>query len=408
MTAATATTRRKRFGWTIPARKARVHALLLATIAWAIDLGATAMPGAYLPTGQAKWTDFVHFYTLGTIARTGPIGLLYDEVGQHARQAMLLPAYAQDFFRPDTYPPLLALVFAPYSRLPYAMAGLAWAATTMVAYLACVLLIRRRSGPDSPLRDRGFVLRVALAFPPVWFLFLHGQTTILPFLSFACAWFALERRHAFLAGLAIGTIALKPQLGIAIAVAAMASAEWRIVAGAVTSVALQAAITVGLFGTAILRGYVDTAIVVAHTAHIAEVKPYLQHSLRVLATLAPTPLVPVLLVAASAVVLIAVCAVWRANGDWRVRMGTVIIGTVLVDPHLYVYDAILLVLAGLWLGDVVGFETWFWQRVYWMTVTLFVPTAAVIRVQLSVVLLSELLYQVWRRRTMLGAIGVLT
>ena len=92
MTAATATTRRKRFGWTIPARKARVHALLLATIAWAIDLGATAMPGAYLPTGQAKWTDFVHFYTLGTIARTGPIGLLYDEVGQHARQAMLLPA----------------------------------------------------------------------------------------------------------------------------------------------------------------------------------------------------------------------------------------------------------------------------------------------------------------------------
>jgi hypothetical protein len=371
-------------------------------LGWLVAVGAVAVPGPFLPTGQAKWTDFVHFYTLGNIARTGPIELLYDEVGQYARQVTLLPEYATAFYRPDTYPPLLATAFAPLSRLPYETSGLVWGATTLAAYLTCVLLIARRAGPASPLRDRRFVLAGGLAFPPVWLLFIHGQTTIFPFVSFALAWAALERRRPFLAGLAIGCIALKPQLGVAIAVVAVLSGEWRIVAGAVTSVVLQAAATVWLFGTSIVWTYVATCIEVFQTAHVGEVKPHIQHSLRVLTSLAPGPVAPVLLVLGSIVVLWAVWRVWQSTTDPRVRMGVVVIGSVLVNPHLYVYDATLLVLAGLWLGLVIGDESWFWRRSYWLTVALLIPTAKFVPVQLSVLLMIELLYQLYRRRASLG------
>ena len=393
---------RQQSRWTLSAKRARAHAVLLATIGWIVAVGAVVVPGPFLPTGQAKWTDFVHFYTLGNIARTGPIELLYDEVGQHARQVALLPAYASAFFRADTYPPLVATAFAPLSRLPYVISGLVWGAITLAAYVACVLLITRQASPASPLRDRRFVLAVCLAFPPVWLLFIHGQTTIAPFVSFAFAWAALEQRRPFLAGVAIGFIALKPQLGVVIALVAVLSGEWRIVAGAVTSVVLQVAATVWLFGTSIVWRYVATSIDVLRTAHVEEVKPYLQHSLRVLTTLAPGPVAPVLLALGSIAIVWVVWSVWRSTTDSRVRMGVVVIGSVLVNPHLYVYDATLLVLAGLWLGLVVGNESWFWRRAYWLTVALLIPTAQFAWVQLSVLLMIELLYQLWRRRTALG------
>jgi alpha-1,2-mannosyltransferase len=364
-----------------------------------------AFPGPFLPTGQAKWTDFVHFYTLGNIARIGPIELLYDEVGQHARQVALLPEYANAFFRPDTYPPLVAVAFAPLSRLPYTLAGLVWAAVMLVTYLSCALLIARQAGPASPLRDRRFLVAACLAFPPVWLLFIHGQTTMFPFLTFALAWAALEQRRPFIAGLAMGLLALKPQLGVAIALVALLSREWRMIAGAAASVAMQAAATVWLFGTSIVWTYITTSLDVLRTAHVGEVKPYLQHSLRVLTTLLPDPIGAPLLAIGSVAVIWAVWSVWQSTTDPRVRMGVVVLGSVLVNPHLYVYDATLLVLTGLWIGLVLGDEPWFWRRAYWLTVALLVPTAQFARVQLSVVLMLELLYQLWRRRVAIAALA---
>ena len=118
--------------------------------------------------------------------------------------------------------------------------------------------------------------------------------------------------------------------------------------------------------------------------------------------LAPGPVAPVLLVLGSIVVLWAVWRVWQSTTDPRVRMGVVVIGSVLVNPHLYVYDATLLVLAGLWLGLVIEDESWFWRRSYWLTVALLIPTAKFVPVQLSVLLMIELLYQLYRRRASLG------
>jgi hypothetical protein len=196
-----------------------------------VSLISIATPGVKSMTGESKWPDFIHFYTLGTIARTGPIELLYDERGQHARQAEILPGTEADFFRPDTYPPLAAMVFAPFTVLPFVPAGAVWGIATLAAFAACVRAIANRSGPDSPLHDRRFVWTATLGFPAVWSLVMHGQSTMLVVLPFTLAWLALDQyRSRFWAGVALGLLALKPQFGVVLAIVVCARREWTMIA----------------------------------------------------------------------------------------------------------------------------------------------------------------------------------
>jgi hypothetical protein len=79
-----------------------------------------------------------------------------------------------------------------------------------------------------------------------------------------------------------------------------------------------------------------------------------------------------------------------------VRLGLLIVATVLVSPHLTIYDATVLALPLLWLGAWVGTEpradrpAMYWSTVYWLFVTLLLPTALLIRVQISVLILGWL------------------
>ena len=78
------------------------------------------------------------------------------------------------------------------------------------------------------------------------------------------------------------------------------------------------------------------------------------------------------------------------------------IAGVLVSPHLTIYDATVLVLLLIWLGGWIEQERHsrlaarYWPAVYWLVVTLFIPTALVIRLQVSVLVLAWLFVLVTR------------
>ncbi len=75
-----------------------------------------------------------------------------------------------------------------------------------------------------------------------------------------------------------------------------------------------------------------------------------------------------------------------------------VLASVLVSPHVVVYDLAVLTPAMLWLGgwmQETGLETgWFWQRLYWLAAATLVPTAAFLWIQASVVILIELFVRV--------------
>jgi hypothetical protein len=99
----------------------------------------------------------------------------------------------------------------------------------------------------------------------------------------------------------------------------------------------------------------------------------------------------------AAVLLVYTVKVWRSDRPIRIRLGVVIVASVLVNPHLIVYDATILALPLIWIGAYVqehrasNDAATFWIVVYWMFVTFLAPTAFAIKVQVSVLLMIWLL-----------------
>ena len=386
--------------WTFPARKARVHALLLVATLWIVAVviafaGSTARSIA----GPMKAADFVHFYTTGYLVRTGRSDLLYDFAKQHEVQGELVPE-AADLVYLSVYPPQTAIVFAPFSMFTYGQAALLWIALTIVCYGVVVWAAWRPVSVQLP--DAVFLGAAAAAFPPFWQLVLHGQTTIIVLVAFFLGWLALERRQAFLAGCAFGLLAMKPQFGLTLAVVALARRDWPMVLGAVASVTVQAFIVYFLLDASVFHGFLQMARVAAQHSDLLEPRAFQSHSLLTLARLAPAWLEMPLWLGASASVLWCAARVWCLQAPLRLRLSAVIIASVLVSPHLMVYDATILVLPLIWVSAAVremrqpDIASWYWLAIYGLFVTLFAPTAAVIGVQLSVLLMVWVLVQVRR------------
>jgi hypothetical protein len=378
-------------------REAKAHACIVACIGWIFVVSVAALgTGERSVFGPLKWSDFVHFYTMGQIANSGPASLLYDGYAQHLRQVQLVPESAADGFLPF-YAPQTALLFAPFSRLPYVFAGGLWAAITMVVYAWAVWLAWRPA--RDILSDRLFLCAAALAFPPVWQLAMYGQTTAVPLFAFTAAWLAVERGHRFLAGLALGLLAVKPQFGLVVAVVAIVAAEWQIIGGVLISVTLQSAAALGWFGAGIFSDYARTLRRLPASTALLEPDAYKMHSIAALTGLLPKPADVITWAVVSLVIIVMTCRIWKHFiTEPRVRFGVLVLASVLVSPHTVIYDVTLLALPILWLGgwllEQQNDSTWFWQRVYWLAVALFLPFALLVKVQFSVIIMAELFARV--------------
>jgi alpha-1,2-mannosyltransferase len=373
-----------RSGTGLTLSEARGHARLFAAIGW---IGVVV----FLVVSSG---DFVHFYTIGHLAATRNVTPLYDGVAQHAEQVALVPDSASDRFLP-VYPPQTALLFAPFSYLPYHWAASAWAAFTLLAYLSAVWLAWDRAA----LPDTQLVLTAAMAWPPLWLLVATGQTTALPLLAFVLGWWALERDRPWLGGAALGLLAFKPQFGLVIGVVAMAMGYWRVILGGLCSVALQLGLVALWLGQSVLGTYAtQTLSSLPQVQTMLEPKPYLQHSLTVLTRLAGRLSLPLWLMLSLAI-LVGTWRVWRVQASWRVKMGVLVLASVLVNPHVYVYDMTILVLPVLWIGGWLEAREpapWFWHAVYALGVVCLIPTAPLLWVQASVLIMGYLFWQVTR------------
>ncbi|HVH29111.1 MAG TPA: glycosyltransferase family 87 protein [Vicinamibacterales bacterium] len=371
---------------------AKTHALVLAIVGWlfvilSVGLGSTNRSRF----GPLKWTDFVHFYTLGDIARSRDAALLYDANAQHVRQVALVPESGENRYLP-VYGPQVSLIFAPFSRAPYLVAGLLWGAVSLAIYLTAVWMAWRPS--RRVLGDTVFLAAGVMAFPPLWQLVSYGQTTAVPLVAFAAGWLFSESNRRVLAGFALGLLAVKPQHGLVLAAVMLWSREWRMIIGIVLSIACQIAGASAWFGWAAWRDYALTISRLPAMVSALEPDDYKLHSLRAITGLLPDRWDLILWLATSAFVVAITIAMWRRRDlPVRIRFGVLVLSTALVSPHLTIYDVSLLALPVVWIGGWLleqhADSTWFWQRVYWLTAALLVPTAAFVKVQLSVLILLD-------------------
>jgi hypothetical protein len=103
---------------------------------------------------------------------------------------------------------------------------------------------------------------------------------------------------------------------------------------------------------------------------------------------------------------------WRTDVPLTVRMAVIVLASVLVSPHAGIYDATRLALPLLWVAGWIlahrqaHLGSTFWPTVYWLFVAFFVPTAIVLRVQASVLLMVFLFVQVTRQFTPSQDVGI--
>src|SRR5688572_4195596 len=205
-----------RLCWPRSARQAKGHAIVLAVILWltAAVVGFTG-DGDRGIAGPLKGADFVQFYTLGHLASARQIETMYDPARLYRAQVDLVPESAREIY-PPVYPPQAAVIFSPFTGFSYQQALLIWNLLTVGGYVLIVWSTWRAVAHLLP--DRTLVFAAAAAFPPFWSLVLHGQVTVIVLAAFWGGWLALERRRHWLAGVAFGLLALKPQFGIPLAV----------------------------------------------------------------------------------------------------------------------------------------------------------------------------------------------
>src|SRR6185437_12922520 len=115
-------------------------------------------------------------------------------------------------YGPSPYPPYVAILFRPLSRMSYLSAYVTWMWISLVLYVAGLGMISRRFIRGDPLHQ-SLIFCFSLGFYP--FLvgtLINGQLCAVGFFAMALAIREDERRRLFQSGLALSLCAYKPTL----------------------------------------------------------------------------------------------------------------------------------------------------------------------------------------------------
>lgn len=331
----------QQFAGALTLRRVRTHAALIAIALWSVFIWDYSTPALLDRNGLLKGTDFLHFYTIGTLAREGRFSDLYDIAKQTKLAGELIPVSKGLVYLP-LYGPQVALFFAPLSRFFYGAALLVWITLNAALYATCCWLIWRQC--PALRRYQGTVALAAIAFPAFFHLLVWGQTSGVALCALTLMFLALKANKRFTAGLAFGLLFFKPQLGLAGFAIFLLAGEWKILGGAAVTSFAQLAIAWLVCGTIAMREYLASLWHIPANMHLLEPKPYQLHSLRGFWEL----LVPWLTAQRAlygvsfACVLMLGFRAWQSARSLELRFSALLIATVLLAPHLTIYDLVIL------------------------------------------------------------------
>ncbi len=332
--------------WLTPNR-IRAQAIVLALCLWGVCAVDFATPGLFDRAGNIKFQDFLQFYISARLINQGRSQLFDQLVANQEMRAIVRESTRVQL--PTVYGPQVGLLFTPLARLSFPAAARIWIALSVLVVAACLYLLWRSCNAlRSHARD---VAICAVGFPSLFHFFVRGQISALLLLCFSAAFLAFRADHDWLAGIALGCLVFKPQFLVAIPLVLLLAQAWKPLAGLAISAAGQLALTTIYFGTAVMRAYFDTMLHISRWVGLSEIGPaHIQmHSLRsFFALLIPWRDVSLALYLVSSIAVIAMAAaVWKSSAALAVRFSALILAAVLVNPHLFIYD--LLVLAPVFL-----------------------------------------------------------
>jgi hypothetical protein len=303
----------------------------LATTNWA---GAFPRDKATLVLGR----DFLNLWMYGrALFETGEPVRFYDVATYNDALAQMLGAGYPGQNWPN--PPTALVVMAPFGLLDYFPALMAWWAVSALAFW----LAGRREVAD--LRT----LAMTAVSPAALLCVLSGQSSFLTTAALIAIFAQLDKRP-ILAGVLIGLLTVKPQLGILFPFALIASGRWRVfVAAGVTALALLAA-SVALGGIESWHAYIVKALplqraVLQDAAGTA--MPFHPTVFMNIRGVAGNHIAEIIQFAFTLAAIVAVSAAFRArrDADPRIIQALFFACTVSASPYMGAYDLLPLTFA---------------------------------------------------------------
>jgi hypothetical protein len=236
-----------RSGEWLTAERARGYSLILLAIAAVAMAGWIAISDDLIDrNGKPVGTDFSNVYAAGELTWQGKPADAYDPALQHAAEKAAFGGREVPFFGWH-YPPFFLAIAFLVAALPYAWGLALWLAASFAAYAATIRAILPR--PET--------LLIASGFPAVFVNVGHGQNGFLTAALLGGALQLLDRRP-WLAGVLIGLLAYKPQFGVLIPVALVASRRWSTIAAAAATIAALVAISFATLGAGVWHAFIDS------------------------------------------------------------------------------------------------------------------------------------------------------
>jgi hypothetical protein len=279
--------------------------------------------------------DFVSYWAGARLAVDGNPAGAYDLALHRSVELGAIPLRGA---LPFPYPPCFLLLLAPFGLLSYPLAAFAWVLLGFAAYCAAL----RRWAPA--------MTWLALSFPPLLVNVVTGQAGFLVAALFIGGMKLLPRRP-IAAGILLGLLVVKPQLGLVLPLALLAGREWRALAGAACSSAGLVLLSILVFGWAPYQAWLGNAGLIASIAseglagwhRMASVYGALR--MAGLASGAAWAVHGIVALAAAG----AASLIWYRRPGVEVRAGALAAATALASPYLFVYDTLILVVPFLWL-----------------------------------------------------------
>ncbi len=178
--------------------------------------------------------DFRVFWAAGKIALESRVLSIFDN-------SVLASVHREDqgAWMPWLYPPGYLLLITPLGVLSF---GLAWIVFVLISVAVMALALR-------PFARQSMPLWLACVFAPAFApALVMGQNSLVWGAGLLTALWALRTDRRILAGVIIGLLTLKPQLGLLIPFALLAIGAWRTIAVATITAILIAALPTLIYG----------------------------------------------------------------------------------------------------------------------------------------------------------------
>jgi Glycosyltransferase family 87 len=220
----------------------------LASLGLAVVYVATArwtMPYPRDATSLVIGRDFLNFWMYGRAAFEHAPQRFYDPgLYNAALRAFLGPGYLGQNW---SYPPDIMLLAAPFGVMGYLPALASW---TLIGVAIFALAVKDKT-----------LLLPLFAAPAVAFCLMSGQSSLVTAAALVTAFAWLDKRPV-LAGMLIGLLTLKPQLGFLLPVMLIASGRWRVFGAAAATAAVLVALTTAIFGADVWIAYLRQGLAV--------------------------------------------------------------------------------------------------------------------------------------------------